>query len=789
MTETSPSDAVVEGAPATARRPLLSLTVAALAGWLAGLAGWCGCLTALAVAAVVLGLVFLRVRSALATWMLHLATAAVALAHAALVADSPAPNDISRHLQGRRDFAELIGAVADEPIQREDQSWVFPVHVEALRAGSSWLTASGNAEVRLRQADGPAPLYGERWSVAGLAVPTPGKPMAAIVQARAGARRLQGEPGSRFHRWLLQRRQAASAALGLGFRSGDAKGELEMLRALLLGERAELDPAVRQAFARTGTLHIVAISGSHIAAVMLLLVAVCKAMGRSRTAWILYAGPVLALYTLGTGMSASALRAGVMSLVLLAGPAFRRRTDGATALSAAGLVILAVSPFQLQDRGFVLSFLIVGGLMMLYRPILNFLNRWLPGDPWQLEHPPHIAAARWVARNVFALLAASLAAWLVSLPLTARFFNLFSPVGLVANLFVVPIAFVILLTGCLSFASSLFSTFLASVFNHANVLFVKAMLGIVAWFNELPGGYRFVEAPPVWAIVAYFILLFGCFLLRGRHRWTAVGLSVVSIFAAAVAFWISTSARVECWRNAGTMSVFLDLPRDRHVLINTGRSFGSRSLERMLRTRGVNTLDALILTSASADVLGAAQPLLTAVPAREVWIPDYAGRSPTTESLLRFCSEHDMTVRRLVAGNDGALPGHVHWQILHPATGATYRSASAGGLLVRLSRGPAALMIRGSTADQDVLSRPHDLDADLLVDLAGEPQASEGFVRAVRPRTILSELNLYEQEAATDSSGAQRVGLAPDDLWMTEWPSPGSKSAADWASGEKRTKP
>lgn len=789
MTDPATGGDAIEAAPPSARRPLLSLTLAALAGWLCGLNGWCGFPLAAAAASLLLLITIVRARTVPVAWSLHAAAAAVALAHGALTAAAPAPNHLKTHLQSRRAFVEVIGSVADEPIQRDGETWLFPFRLEAIRKGPAWQTASGHAEIRMRAYPGRPPAYGERWRVAGLAVPLAGSPLAARIQTHASAERLAGDTGSRFHRWLIERRKAASAALGHGIRPGDAVPELGMLRALLLGERSDLDPSVRQAFARTGTLHIVAISGSHIAALMVLLVAVTKAFGRPRTTWILYAGPVLALYTLGTGMTASALRAGVMSLVLLAGPALRRRTDGATALSAAGLAILAVSPFQLQDRGFVLSFLIVGGLMLLYRPILNYLDRWLPGDPWQLEHPPAVTAVRWLARQFFALFAASLAAWLVSLPLTALFFNLFSPVGLVANLFVVPIAFVILLTGCLSFAASLVSPALTAVFNHANVVFVKAMLWVVDWFNALPGGYRFVEAPPIWAVVVYYVLLFACFLGRGRVRTVAVLASIAALGASVGYHMLSNEARIECWRNPGSMSVFLDLPRNRHVLVNTGRAFGGSALERALRARGVDELDALILTGASADVLGAASGLLAAVPAREVWIPDHAGRSPATESLLHVCNERGVAVRRLLAGHEGELAGGVQWQVLHPATGVRYRSAVAGGLVLRLARGPASMLLRGSTAEPDLLASSIDLDADVLIDLAGDPPSTDALLAAIRPLSVVAERDRYEQESPADAPGPLRIGLTPDDTWSARWPAPDEASDPVWATGRLQTRP
>src|SRR4029077_21111029 len=89
----------------------------------------------------------------------------------------------------------------------------------------------------------------------------------------------------------------------------------------------------------------------------------------------------------------------------------------------------------------------------------------------------------------------SLAAWLASLPLILWYFHLVTPISLLANLVVVPIAFFILAIALLSLLSASFWPWLSLVFNNANWCLARAVLGLVHLFAQIPGGHYYFEHP------------------------------------------------------------------------------------------------------------------------------------------------------------------------------------------------------------------------------------------------------------------------------------------------------
>lgn len=804
MAEIRPSEGPAEaGEPAASkRRPGVGICLAALAGWLGGFEFLPDPTWLLGLAAPLACSPFLLPRSRGTTAALLTAVVLLAAAQASMTGRPPSSDHLARQLGGRRASIEVVGVVADQPVRYDGAYWRFPVRLEGALIASGWRTARGRVQVRMdARPDAPAPAYGQRWRLTGLVLPQMrrGSDPGFLMFVKSESRWLGTGPHSRFYAWCLAQRQRASAVLGLGLREGDFVQERALLRGLLLGERAGIEEGVRNAFARTGTLHIVAISGSHVAVFLTLIAAALRAVGVSRPRWAMYAAPFLVVYTAMAGLPPSAVRACIMAVVFTSAPLFRRNTDNVSSLALAALLILAFDPRNLFDAGFLLSFLVLGGLLAFQGPINRWLCRMLPDAGDGIEPAPVRARVREMLRAAFALVAATAAAWLVAEPLAALFFNLNSPVALVANLVVVPLAYLLLLSGSLALIAGLLfgSVFplAAEVFNHASCLLARAMLGCIDRFAALPGAYQFVHTPPRGWIVVYFILLAAVFFGRSRVRRAALGTGLLLAAFWGLVHFLSQRATIEWMRPEAAPVVFLDLPRDADVLVNTGERFHAGDVVRMLHRRGVDRLRVLILTRPIADSLGAAETLLGEVPADEVWMSAWRGRSTVAARLAGWCETNRVPVRLLQAGDQGEFAGSIRWEVFHPADGATYRTASEGGNVIRFMRGPAAVLFAGGAGpacERELLRLPRDLDADVVLAGAGEKDAwSEELFRTVAPRAIVAPRPVaFVTGPATFAAAypsAEPILPLRDQIWRMEFPGQGRlrplKDLFRWSSG------
>src|SRR6266850_3036219 len=269
------------------------------------------------------------------------------------------------------------------------------------------------------------------------------------------------------------------------------------LSGIVLGLRHQTPEDIEEPFQQTGTLHLFAVAGLHvgIVATLLWMLAMVARLSRKWAAALII--PLLLFYAAVTGLHVSSVRAAVMASILLGGFFFDRKVFVLNSLAAAAFFLLCGDTNELFSTGFQLSFAVVGAIILFADPFAGFLQRWTAPDPFLprslLRGPRHWlhAGFEWLCRGT----GVSLAAWLGSLPLVLWYFYIVTPISLVANLIVVPVAFFILAIALLSLLSTPLLPGLAVIFNNANWLLVQAVMAIVQFLAQVPGGHFYVEHP------------------------------------------------------------------------------------------------------------------------------------------------------------------------------------------------------------------------------------------------------------------------------------------------------
>jgi competence protein ComEC len=267
------------------------------------------------------------------------------------------------------------------------------------------------------------------------------------------------------------------------------------LSGIVLGLRHQTPEDIEEPFQQTGTLHLFAVAGLHvgIVAALLWMLAMVARLSRKWAAALII--PLLLFYAAVTGLHVSSIRAAVMSSILLGGLFFERKVFVLNSLAAAAFFLLCWNTNELFSTGFQLSFAVVGAIILFDDPFAEFLQRWTAPDPFlprSLLRGPRRrmhAAFEWLCRGT----GVSLAAWVGSLPLVLWYFYIVTPISLVANLIVVPIAFFILAIAFLSLLSTPLLPGLAVIFNNANWLLAQLVIGIVQFLAHVPGGHFYVE--------------------------------------------------------------------------------------------------------------------------------------------------------------------------------------------------------------------------------------------------------------------------------------------------------
>ncbi len=251
-----------------------------------------------------------------------------------------------------------------------------------------------------------------------------------------------------------------------------------ILEAMILGEKKNIPALVYNSMVKSGTVHILVVSGFNVGIVAFIIILLLKLIRMPRHIRFYIILPLLVIYCLLTGASAPVVRATVMAAVFLLAYLIKREPDIYNSLSVAALFILGFNPRQLFDLGFQLSFLSVVGIVFLYPKIKSFLRI----DALKIK------PVRFLAGNC----AVSFSAWLATMGLVAYYFKIFSPITVLANLFIVPLASLITLCGFSLAAIGLVCPALASLFAASCEFFASLLIHLSALLIKIPGAYFYL---------------------------------------------------------------------------------------------------------------------------------------------------------------------------------------------------------------------------------------------------------------------------------------------------------
>ena len=284
---------------------------------------------------------------------------------------------------------------------------------------------------------------------------------------------------------------------------GLAGQEFSVAAALLLGYVNEIDSRLKSAFAASGTMHILSVSGMHVGIIFLFLETILSFMAKFR--YGIYFKSLIQLLFVGsyaavTGFSPAVLRAATCLGFMIIGKTIRRKPEMLNVISASVFFLLMMDPSILSDVGFQLSYLAVIGIVILNKPIydLYVTHHWLPDKIW-------------------ALVAVSMAAQIATFPLSLYYFHRFPNYFILSNLIIVPLSNGIILMGILGLVFSSLP-FIGNLTISALKLLLTCLNKSVLWIGSLPGAVTTGFFPDIAEVCLLYLLIMAVFLYVTEKR-------------------------------------------------------------------------------------------------------------------------------------------------------------------------------------------------------------------------------------------------------------------------------
>ncbi len=531
--------------------------------------------------------------------------------------------------------------------------------------------------------------------------------------------------------------------------------EAGFLSTLIVGERSAISDQIWSDFQKTGTSHLLSISGQHIGIVGVFFYAlILWLLKRSERLMLLFSTRKIArlltlvpifFYTLLAGSPAPALRASILAVFIALAPFVRREVDRVSALAGGALLITFLDPSAPFSVSFQLSFLAVLGLLIFSQGLReegpSFYRKFIINPLWL-----------------------GLGAFLLTLPLVAYRFHQISFSGLIINLWAIPFVSVILILASMA----LLMDGLIPVLGH----FALAGVGWLShWFLHVLHLSSVLSSKflLVYSVYPTELEFLGAFAVVGLlaiiklkpHSWRYC-LFVIGLIGLC---WVTSSLHL--FKDKNLKIIFLDVgqgdsslvvtPSGKALLIDAGGflipgqgpphfDMGAEVVVPFLKRYGLKKIDRVLLSHPHPDHYGGMAAVLGSFPVDEFWWNGQTFPDDTFNKLRQTLNEKKIFQRVLHQGEAWDWEG-THLEVLYPHEIDPHRNINDNSLVVRLSFGEASLLLTGDIekkgeAALDLLAHERSLKTTVvkIPHHASKTSSSVAFIDDVAPQIAVASL-------------------------------------------------
>lgn len=262
-----------------------------------------------------------------------------------------------------------------------------------------------------------------------------------------------------------------------------------LLIGILIGERQYISEDITENFSKSSLSHILAISGSHISYIIIGITFILTKSRTSKKGMYIITILSLIFFIFITNFSPSVIRACIMGIIVLFAKIVYRKPDILTSISVSLLIILIDNPFAIKDIGLQLSYLGTIGIVYLNKPIANFLEKYMK-------------------KKIAKILAITISAQIMVLPVTVINFNNISTVFIISNIIAAPLTGGIILLGYANVLIGVISLDIAKIIAILTHSFIQLLIWTAELTAKIPYSSITTITPHLITVIYYYIFIY-----------------------------------------------------------------------------------------------------------------------------------------------------------------------------------------------------------------------------------------------------------------------------------------
>ena len=513
------------------------------------------------------------------------------------------------------------------------------------------------------------------------------------------------------------------------------EGQGSILSAMLLGEKGDMEPEMKELYQKNGVGHILAISGLHISFIGLGIYRMLRKTGLGYIPSGVLAILVLSLYALMIGFSVSVIRAYIMLLFRVGADMSGRVYDMLTALMVAAAITVGMQPLYLMDAGFLLSYGAILGILF----ILPMLEKIFP--------------CRW---RVLSGVWASVAINVTLFPIMLWFYYEIPTYSLVLNFMIIPLTSVLLGIGMLGGLMG----FIIQPVGNLCLYICKFILSVFEMLNKmgsrLPYWRIVIGQPTLWEMILYYIILAIGVLVIRRSKKRKRRKFLFGILCASLGFSVFLMAYRPVGNLTITMldvgqgdSIFLRGPEGNTYLIDGGSSdveeLGKYCIEPFLKSQGVGALDYVFVTHGDTDHYRGIEEMLkrqdVGVQIRRLILSSNWEKDDALAELAQTAQKVGIPVAVIEAGRC-IIEGDFQLECIQPSSSDRRLSGNAGSMVLSVKYREFSMLCTGDVemeGEEALTKRLTECEYTVLkaAHHGSKYSSSEAFLRAVQPKVAI----------------------------------------------------
>lgn len=474
--------------------------------------------------------------------------------------------------------------------------------------------------------------------------------------------------------------------------------EAQTLKALLIGDSSNLEEEVEKFYQKAGIIHVLVVSGAHIALIIVSLKFLLDKLKVSKRLYSYVLIFLIIVYIYITGAGESILRAGIVSIIALIANILGRQNDNITTVFLSALILSFINPMIIYSVGFQLSFAGVLGIILLNDKIKKYLVN-LP-------------------KSICELISVSMSAQLFVLPITAYHFNSINLMGVISSIVVMPIIELITPLGFMSILPVIGKFFIGINYFLLNLLFADAKT-----FSYINIFEIIVATPKIFYIVIFYLFLLTFFLTKAKKK------RIITVFLTLLGLGISVDflkpqdLEINYLYVGHGDSMFIVTPNKKTILIDTGDNYtyknnvynmAEKTVIPFILDKGYKKIDLMILSHLDSDHAGGVETIIEKLDVNQLIIGKNSSETTRFLEIEKVCKDNNIPIT-LVNEGDKFNIEEIKFNVLAPFNELNESENNNSIVLMIEYKNKKTLFMGDMEVEgEEILLEKYNMDADVL---------------------------------------------------------------------------